>query len=154
EDSCRKMACRLQETRLSELSDEVANGFTPLSLGIRSWLPLTGVDPWIVLSDGGDSQPNQPWPQQLKDMGKRDGVQRGLILATPHAEQDNIWLEMVGGPDFGFDQKNIELETTVHRRGKNLDQELTVQLQASIMARNLASINVTFRPGESQLTVA
>ncbi|HYX39915.1 MAG TPA: hypothetical protein VE954_43015 [Oligoflexus sp.] len=153
DSSCRQMACRLQETKLSEISDEVAQGFTPLSLGIRSWLPLTGVDPWIVLSDGGDSQPNQPWPQQLKDMGRRDGLQRGLILASPHAEQDNIWLEMVGGPDFGFDQKNIELETTVHRRGKSLDQELTVQLQASVLARNLASLNVTFRPGESQLTV-
>ncbi len=153
DESCRQMACRLQETKLSELSDEVASGFTPLSLGIRSWLPLTGVDPWIVLSDGGDSQPNQPWPQQLKDMGRRDSLQRGLILASPHAEQDNIWLEMVGGPDFGFDQKNIELETTVHRRGKNLDQELTVQLQASEMSRNLASLNVTFRPKETNLTV-
>lgn len=154
DESCRQMACRIQETKLSELSDEVARGYTPLSLGIRSWLPLTGVDPWIVLSDGGDSQPNQPWPQQLKDMGQRDGLQRGLILATPHAEQDNIWLEMVGGPDFGFDQKNIELETTVHRRSKHMDQELTVQLQASSLSHNLASINVTFRPGESSLTVA
>jgi hypothetical protein len=151
--SCQQMACRLQETKLSELSDEIGQGYTPLSLGVRSWLPLTGVDPWIVLSDGGDSQPNQPWPQQLKDMGRRESLQRGLILASPHAEQDNIWLEMVGGPDFGFDQKTIELETTVHRRGKSLGQELTVQLQASAMSRNLASLNVTFRPGEKSLTM-
>lgn len=153
DSACSQMACRIQKSQLSELGDEVEKGFTPLGPGVKSWLPLTHGEPWIVLSDGGDSQPNLPWPSQMKDMGLRQGQKWGMVLASPHPEQDNIWLEMVGGPDFGFDQKVIELEVTVHRRSLDPKAELTVQLQASAMGQNLASLNVSFRPGEDSLTV-
>ncbi len=153
ESACKRMACRIQPSLLSELGDDVQKGFTPLAPGVKSWLPLTHGEPWILLSDGGDSQPNLPWPSQLKDMGLHDQHKWGMILASPHPEQDNIWLEMVGGPDFGFDQKVIELEVTVNRRSQDPSEELTVQLQASTAGRNLASLNVSFRPQENSLTV-
>ncbi len=153
DESCKELACRLQSTKLSDLSDDVAKGYTPLSPAVKSWLPLTHGEPWILISDGGDSQPNLSWPFQLKGLGQQNAKPIGLIIASPHSEQDNIWLEMGSGPDFGFDQKVVELEVSVHRRSVQKDQELTVQLQASSLGRNLASLNVNFRPGEESLTV-
>ncbi len=154
ESRCQQLACRVQIARLSELGQqEVAAGYTPLATAVKSWLPLTHSEPWILVSDGGDSQPNQTWSPLLKDLGRKEGRPLGMVLASPHDEQDNIWLDMVSGPDFGFDQKVIELEVSVNRRSQNLESELTVQLQASAMGRNLASLNVSFRPGEESLNV-
>lgn len=153
DESCRNLACRLQSTKLSELSEEVKRGYTPLAAAVKSWLPLTHGEPWILISDGGDAQPGVPWPAQLQGLGTQGNKQIGMIVGSPHPEQDNLWLEMGTGPDFGFDQKSVELEVAVHRRSQQKDQELTVQLQASSLGKNLASINVNFRPGEESLNV-
>lgn len=150
---CQRHGCRVQHTLLSELSDEVAKGYTPLSHAVQAWMPLTHGEPWILLSDGGDSQPTADWAAQLKNSGVHGGKPLGLILSSPHKEQDNLWIDIVGGPDFGFDQKLIELEATVHRRTANMKEPLTVQVQASVKDSNLASINVTFRPDEESLQV-
>lgn len=153
EESCREMACRVQTTKLSELSEEVDKGYTPLAAGVKSWLPLTHGEPWILISDGGDAQPSIPWPAQLRGLGQQGGKPIGLVIGSPHEEQESLWLEMGSGPDFGFDQKVVELEVAVHRRSLQKDQELTVQLQASSLGKNLASLNVNFRPGEESLNV-
>ena len=153
EDLCRKFGCRLQYTKLSDLSREVEKGFTPLAQGVQAWMPLTHGEPWILFSDGGDSQPSSQWAPQLKNSGKQNDKTMGLILAADHKEQDNLWIEMTSGPDFGFDQKVVEMEATVFRRSSHLNEELTVQVQASVMDKNLASLNVNFRPNEKSLVV-
>jgi hypothetical protein len=153
ENYCRRLGCRIQHTRLSDLNDEVAKGYTPLSQGVQAWMPLTHGEPWIVYSDGGDSQPSAQWAPQLKNAGVQAGKTLGLILSANTGEQDNLWIEMTSGPDFGFDQKMVEMEATVHRRSSRLTEELTVQVQASTLDKNLASLNVTFRPDETSLVV-
>lgn len=153
EGLCKRFACRIQHTKLSDLNREVEKGFTPLAQGVQAWMPLTHGEPWILYSDGGDSQPSSQWAPQLKATGRQNDKSIGLILSAETGDPDNLWIEMTSGPDFGFDQKMIEMEATVHRRSSNLSEELTVQVQASILDRNLASINVDFRPNESSLVV-
>ncbi|MES2746326.1 MAG: hypothetical protein V4655_12920 [Bdellovibrionota bacterium] len=150
---CKRFACRIQHTKLSDLNDEVAKGYTPLSQGVQAWMPLTHGEPWILFSDGGDSQPSAQWAPQLKNSGKQADKTLGLILSANSGEQDNLWIEMTSGPDFGFDQKMVEMEATVHRRSSHLNEELTVQVQASVLDKNLASLNITFRPDETSLVV-
>ncbi|MBC7661433.1 MAG: hypothetical protein H7249_17190 [Chitinophagaceae bacterium] len=150
---CRKFGCRIQHTKLSDLSGEVEKGYTPLAQGVQAWMPLTHGEPWIVYSDGGDSQPSAQWAPQLKGSGRQNDKTMGLILAADHKEQDNLWIEMTSGPDFGFDLKVVEMEATVFRRSSHLNEELTVQVQASVLDKNLASLNVNFRPNEKEITV-
>lgn len=153
ESFCRKFGCRIQHNKLSDLSRDVEEGFTPLSQGVQAWMPLTHGEPWILYSDGGDSQPSSQWAPQLKNAGKSADKNLGLILSANSGEQENLWIEMTSGPDFGFDQKMVEMEATVHRRSSQLDEELTVQVQASVLDKNLASLNVTFKPREKSLVV-
>ncbi len=49
EDLCRKFGCRIQQTKLSELSHEVEKGFTPLAQGVQAWMPLTHGEPYRCL---------------------------------------------------------------------------------------------------------
>ncbi len=153
ESLCRKFGCRVQHTLLSELSPDVEKGYTPLAQGVSAWMPLTHGEPWIVYSDGGDSQPSAQWAAQLKGAGRQNNKSIGLIIPADHKEQENLWIEMTSGPDFGFDQKMIEMEATVFRRSSHIDEELTVQVQASVLDKNLASLNVTFRPKETSVVV-
>lgn len=153
DELCRRFGCRIQHTKLSELSNDVEKGYTPLAQAVQAWMPLTHGEPWILLSDGGDSQPSAQWAPQLKGSGRQNDKTLGMILAADHKEQDNLWIEMTSGPDFGFDQKVVEMEATVFRRSSHLDEELTVQVQASVLDKNLASINVNFRPNEKSLVV-
>ncbi len=153
DDFCKRFACRIQRTKLSELNKDVERGYTPLSQGVQAWMPLTHGEPWIVYSDGGDSQPSSQWAPQLKGSGKQGDKTLGLILSANKEEQDNLWIEMTTGPDFGFDQKLVEIEAQVHRRSARMKEELTVQVQASVLDKNLASINIEFRPDEESVQV-
>ncbi len=150
---CHRFGCRIQHTKLSDLSREVEKGYTPLAPGVQAWMPLTHGEPWVLLSDGGDSQPSSQWAPQLKGSGRQNDKTLGLILAADHKEQDNLWIEMTSGPDFGFDQKLVEIEATVYRRSSHLNEELTVQVQASVLDKNLASLNVDFKPNEKSIVV-
>ena len=150
---CHRFGCRIQHTKLSDLSHEVEKGFTPLAQGVQAWMPLTHGEPWVLLSDGGDSQPSSQWAPQLKGSGRQNDKTLGLVLAADHKEQDNLWIEMTSGPDFGFDQKVVDIEATVFRRSSHLNEELTVQVQATVLDKNLASLNIDFKPNEKAITV-
>ena len=153
EDACLHSGCRIESTKLSELSELVSQGFTPLAEGIKSWLPTTHQEPWVLVSDGGDSIPSQGWSLTGQQSAKSGLYGPGLLLASSHDEQDNIWLDIVGGPDFGFDQKPLEIELILHRRMKHMETDVTVQIQASSLGKNLSTLNVAFRPNEDQMTV-
>ncbi len=152
-EACAKLGCQLRISKLSELNEAVSKGFTPLLQSMKAWLPLTHGEPWILMSDGGDSLPSQPWPQSFGRQGLKGDNEKGLILSIGFEAQDNVWLESVSGADFGFEQKSMDMELMLHRRTRSMDSELTVQLQASSLDKNLTSMNVVFQPGDSTLSV-
>ena len=56
-EECERLGCQPKITKLSSLSDKVKDGYTPLGSALESWLYRVGIDPWMLVSDGGDSMP-------------------------------------------------------------------------------------------------
>lgn len=144
---CPHYACRLQINYLSQLRAETADGYSPLSLALAEWLTVVGDDPWLIISDAGDFQPQVPWQQSLTSAN-----QRGLILGFGSTSQEtNVWLEKVDLTPLAF----VAEPTTVQirlRRVENKNRQ-RVQVQVIVDERVLASDNALFAAGSDLSTL-
>jgi hypothetical protein len=148
-EDCSRFGCSLKIMRLSQLSSLVEEGFTPLANGFQNWVYGTGGDPWILLSDGGDYRPAQPWNAKLSGIGQANGQPRGLILGMYQQDQQNIWVETNEAVMFSFENKPTMVHVTIGR--EQIDERLSVQVQVFSGDQHLASTNAVFRKDEGRL---
>jgi len=160
EKQCLRLGCLPKISYLSKLDSSVAKGFTPLNNVLQSWLYKVGLDPWVVMSDGGDSQPARPWSQELAGMGKiaksgvfpASGNSRGLIVGFKGVEPENVWLEEIDASPFSFEGKPVLTNVVVHR-SKTKNSEERIQIQALLNGKALATSNAEFDQGEEVTSV-
>ncbi|MBP6218242.1 MAG: hypothetical protein KA436_06625 [Oligoflexales bacterium] len=152
---CHGIGCVLKTKLLSEIDPSVKQGLSPLRSALPLWFGELGDEPWILMSDGGDSQPMIPWPESLKARGKQNErkVSSGLILGFGNEPKENIWIENLYVPTFSFEQKRINVDLSVGRRRKNLSYE-KIQVQVSLAGQVLSAVNSVFDEGTKKMNVS
>ncbi|MGE0174794.1 MAG: hypothetical protein AB7T49_18520 [Oligoflexales bacterium] len=152
-EECLDLGCYTKKTLLSELSDEVENGYTPLSAILKPWLYSAGNEPWMIITDGGDFRPDIPWDDALENIAVTSQQKtRGAIIGLKPQRFHNIWIEIPDRPLFSFADKTLNLEVSVNRESFDLSEE-TVQLQVLSGPTVLTTLNTTFNQGENRLEV-
>lgn len=156
EKECVRLGCELKISKLSELNPLTNEGYTPLSLSVNQWLNQTNDEPWVLLSDGGDFQPNTLWTQDIKNLGmatSNPDKKRGVILSLSHQDQANIWIDAVDLPPFAFESKPVFSEIILQKTD-NISSSERLQVQVSLNDQILASDNATFSKGQTQTRVS
>lgn len=147
---CVKAGCVVREKRLSEIPIMQADGYSFISYALDQWLPGTGSDPWVILSDGGDAQPNLPWNPRLKGQGLgSESRTRGLIISFPPDEEENVWIEYAKTPPFSFEGKPISIDVGLNRSSRRLGVT-AVQVQAAVDNEIVGTVNTNFPEGQSE----
>lgn len=148
---CKENACELKETLLSKENDLTKKGYTPLRQVLESWFGRIGQDPWIVISDGGDSTPQVPWPKEWEGLGQ-DAQKKtnGIVLAVEDKTSERLWIEDLTSAPVSFEGKTSRVEVLLQRKRKILKSE-TIQLQVSEEDHILHSENVFFPEGQKSL---
>ncbi len=155
DEECQRYGCMPKITRLSEQDRDVAQGYTPLGAVLDAWLFKVGSDPWILVSDGADSQPSERWRGSLKGLGRPDGPgrePRGLIVGFAPRAASNVWIASYDVPPFSFEGRPLSLDVTLKRRPAEGTER--VQLQVVAGDQPLATVNAEFAAGEAETTVA
>ena len=144
---CPNYACKVQTYYLSQLRDETADGYSPISLALDEWFATVGDDPWLIISDGGDFQPQIPWQQSLSSTN-----QRGLILGVGIADQEtNVWLDKVDLTPLAFVSEPTTVQIRLRRSKKKNRQRVQVQIISD--ERVLVSDNTLFAAGSDLSTL-
>ncbi len=148
---CKSYGCNVKTTLLSELNSRVEAGYTPLSSSLQNWIYGTGGEPWILLTDGGDERPSEPWSLRLQGVGGPKDKPRGLIVGFEDQKQQNIWVETNQAAMFSFENK----PTVLHLRvGRSLvEGSLPIQIHVLAGDKHLATTTARFRDGESSLDI-
>jgi hypothetical protein len=157
EKECSRLACSLKITKLSQLSSATADGYSYLNEAFEVWLQKLGNEPWMIISDGGDSQPSLPWSEKLRDLakpaeGSRD--ERGIILGVNALDERNTWIAAIDAPPFSFQDKPVELQATIKRSPFQISKPERIQLQVLLKDKTLSSINVDFLADVSETIVS
>lgn len=169
EEGCARYGCALRLTRFSELDQEVRQGYTPLSSVLDSWMYKIGPEPWLLLTDGADQMPTEPWSASLRRVGaplparakaeatnlsaESEAATRGLIVGFAPRGRDNIWIKDTNVPPFSFEDRPLTFDVRLRRSHQDLAAEL-VQVQVLTGEQALATVNAQFQKGESETEVA
>lgn len=162
--ACATAGCQPVITRLSELdgspsNDEplsgsnstVAAGYTPLARHLETWMTRVSGDPWMVLTDGGDSLPTEDWPTTLTEAGtplSATRSPRGFIAGFGEPESDDLWIDAADIPPFAFEDKPLTVRISVSRGGGG--PALRVQAQVRSRDNVIATTNVEFGSGDTR----
>ena len=143
---CLTYGCMPKIVRLSELDPMTKKGFTPLSAVLEPWLFKIGAEPWVVLTDGADWRPSQPWDDRLRDHGiPINGRYQGLILGFGEPTEPAYWLDQANIPAFAFEGRTAILSATVVRSKPGPSER--VQIQAAVDEQPVSSVNAVFAEG-------
>ncbi len=145
ESECQRLGCSLKTTKLSDLDPTVARGWTPLSKHLDTWIYKNPQEPWILITDGADSQPSEPWKSTLKGSGS----QRGMIVGFQDDEISNLWLKTPKIAPFSFENKPLTVQVTLGR--SHYETEEIVQVQLVAAPQPPVTVNVKFRAGEQEV---
>lgn len=146
DQGCLTYGCMPKVVRLSELDPMTKKGFTPLSVVLEPWLFKIGAEPWLVLTDGADWRPSQPWDERLRDHGGAvKGRYQGLILGFGEPNEPAYWLDQASIPSFAFEGRSAVLSATVVRSKPGPSER--VQIQAAIDEQPVSSVNAVFADG-------
>ncbi|MEZ4741755.1 MAG: hypothetical protein R3B45_04805 [Bdellovibrionota bacterium] len=158
-DECRRLGCIPEITYLSTIDASTRSGFTPLSTVLERWFAKVDLDPWILFSDGGDSQPTKNWGEYLSHLGSKGdskhqdySSKRGLIVAFRQKDDFNIWLDHLETVPFSFESKSFSNSVTVMRSDSHGQQR--IQLQLYVGSKALATTNAEFDDGQNQAVVS
>ncbi|MCX6104428.1 MAG: hypothetical protein NTY08_01170 [Proteobacteria bacterium] len=157
EGECARLGCIPKFTRLSEQDDSTRQGYTPLSKVFDSWIYRVGAEPWLLVSDGGDSMPMQRWPNNLRGVGApvaKSQTPRGLIVGVKQEKQTNIWIKDTDIQPFAFEDKPLVFTVNLMRSAPDLTAE-RIQLQVLNGDVSLANVNAEFssKSEQAQVTV-
>lgn len=147
---CRTLGCKLDITRLSELSDLTEQGFTPLSLILPDWLQQRADSPRLVLTDGMDIRSSQQWSKSMSNFRPMRSSAPKLVVGFQRPVQGNVWISSFTAPPFSFTGEPIRVDIGVSRTRATLSEEL-VQVQIISQDQVLSSRNVQFLAGEEDI---
>ncbi len=152
---CRDAGCEVKLARLSEVAPATSSGFSWLERGLTSWWMGLGTDPWIVVSDGGDSGQGGGSGVDLNTVAQGPGMIVGFQPADPR----NLYFESVTAPPYAFDGRPAQVSVQVARgdggdagkRASGLPAE-TVQVQVRSGGQVLTAVDVPFKESESRMS--
>jgi hypothetical protein len=156
EKECTRIGCIPKISLLSELDQEVRQGYSPLSRVLDSWIYKVGADHWMLATDGADFIPGEKWHPGLRGVGRTGpGTEqsRGLILGYNAAKSINYWIGSHDVPPFSFEDRPLSLSLTVRRRGEFSGGE-RVQVQVLTGETPLATVNAEFIEKDTESTVS
>lgn len=156
EAECARIGCIPKISKLSELDSEVAQGYTPLSRVLDSWIYKVGADHWLLATDGGDFIPGEKWHPSLRGSGRSgpgSEKPRGLILGFNGDKNINYWIGSHDVPPFSFEDRPLSLALTIKRRG-NFEGGERVQVQVLAGETPLATVNAEFIAKDTEATVS
>lgn len=156
EKRCERLGCAVKLSRLSDLQPAVGSEYTPLSDAMEPWLYSIGLEPWLLISDGGDWYPRLPWEPGLSGLGLRQRIQmeqRGLILGVEHNQKQNIWLENVDVPPVSFQDSPVNIKLRIHRRQVS-EQSQRVQVQVFSGDHSIGGFNAEFIDDDRQAALS
>ena len=152
---CLRIGCILKTTRLSELDPTVKLGLTSLNGHLDSWILQNPQDPWVLITDGGDSQPTEPWKPSLKGSAKNvsshEQTPRGLIVGFAATSTSNIWIKAPRLIPFSFENKPLPIKLIVGRNSSEVEE--IIQVQVGVAPQPPTTLNVTFKPHEDEVQV-
>ena len=137
--SCAELGCKLQARYLSALSDSTRQGYTPLSLVLRDWWAEVGDDAWLLITDGGDWQPQLAWQAVLDVESVSDA---GLVLGFADEKNKNIRLADLDLVPLAFENSPADVQLVLRRTPS--EQQERVQVQVTLDGKVLAGENVVF----------
>lgn len=139
ERSCQELGCKVRLRYLSELSTATHRGYTPLSLVLHDWLIEVGDAAWLLLTDGGDLQPQLAWQNVLELESLNDA---GLVLGFADEKNKNIRLAEIDLVPLAFEHSSADVQLVLQRTPS--EKQERVQVQATLDGKVLASENVVF----------
>lgn len=157
---CRDAGCEIKLTRLSDVESGVnsgadsgvAAGYSWIERGLNSWWMGLGADPWIVISDGGDSGQGGGAAVDVNPVAQGPG----LIIGFQPADPRNLYFESVTAPPYAFDGRPAQVSVQVARgnggeRATGLPSE-TVQVQVRSGGQVLTAVDVPFKESEARMS--
>lgn len=156
EQECARIGCIPKVSLLSELDQEVRQGYSPLSRVLDSWIFKVGADHWMLATDGADYVPGEKWHPALRGVGRSgpgSEKTRGLILGYNAGKSINYWIGSHDVPPFSFEDRPLSLSLTVRRRGDFPGGE-RVQVQVLTGETPLATVNAEFIEKDTESTVS
>ena len=148
-EECLRLGCRIDVKNLSDYDDRVTQGFSPLHTALPLWSLDVGGDYWLLLSDGGSMTPQASWSQTLTNLASNSGEVRGLINYFFDRDAQNIWIK-TSDAGFSFEGKTTDISVVLRRQ--NTENELPVQVRIQSGSTYLTSSNVSFKPGDSEIS--
>ena len=147
---CRDAGCEVKATRLSELDHGDLHSHSWIERGLGSWWLGLGGDPWVLVSDGGDSAQNPGASIELN----AGSLGAGLIVGFQSADPRNLFFSSVTAPPYAFDGRPAQVNVQVARgdgvnRAVGLPEE-SVQVQVRSGDRVLAAVDIPFKETEAQ----
>lgn len=146
---CVATGCKVRGRYLSQLSAETARGYTPLSLVLRDWFDESGNDAWLLITDGGDFQPQLDWQAVLDDV---EVSPAGLVLGFAAPPRKNLRLEKVDLVPLAFENRSADMQLVLQRETTQAPER--VQVQVMLDDKVLAGENVTFAKTMGKATLS
>ncbi len=133
-------------TKLSTIAGSAGFKLTPLKPALKAWLEGLSDEPWILVSDGGDTTPHIPWASSLQGVGRS----RGLILQVGHESKGNLSLTNARVAPVNFEGRPTTVSAEVRRESKIGKGRVQVQLRS---AKGIeATETVEFQDGDDTLS--
>ncbi len=139
EQRCRELSCKVRRRYLSELSAATRRSYSPLSLVLPDWLAEVGDDAWLLLTDGGDLQPQLGWQAVLEVESVSDA---GMVLGFAGEINKNIRLAKIDLVPLAFENTPADVQLLLQRTPAQ--QQERVQVQVTLDGKVLAGHNVVF----------
>jgi len=137
-DNCAELGCKIRKTALSQVASRTKEGFSPIGQGLSTFLFSTSTDPWVLISDGGDTTPQEVLPSHSTP---------GLVVGVGLDEGINYAIRSVNSAQLAFEGKPTEISVKLERTGP-LSLE-TVQVQVAIDKNPVTTSNIVFESGKS-----
>ena len=147
---CQDAGCEIKATQLSQLNGLGSGNFSWLERALGSWWLGLGGDPWVLISDGGDSAQGPGSPAELAT----DSQGPGLIVGFQPADPRNLFFDSVTVPPYAFDGRPATVNIDVARgdgvnRAAGLPAE-TVQVQVRSGSQVLAAVDLSFKESDAR----
>ena len=139
--NCEKVGCQLAFHQLSHIEPETKQGISPLYRGWKKWRRNVSNQPWIFLSDGGDSF--SEIPSQQEDIHT---TAAGMVIGVGKMPLHNLWIESIDTPALSFDSQSVPIFFQLKRDVATAKSE-TLQVQITEGNKIQVSQNIVLPEG-------
>lgn len=142
--SCEKIGCKWVLHQLSHLEPDVKFGISPLYRGWTKWKKNITDQPWIFLSDGGDSFFQVPTAHADGENGTT-----GLAIGVGSTPKNAIWIDAWEPPSLSFDSQGVPISFQL-TRSEAAEKAETLQVQILESGKILQTQNIQFPQGAQE----